>query len=286
MQAVASLFVASTHAYVGPVDEGLAMADRALAITEVDPNRGTAFLGCSVVGRTWHMRAELFLLAGQPAQARREMERALALHRERRELAFIAFEMPIYARLSDLTGTDHDAEAHAVEATRLAEESGAGVPLIMAREARGVAALLAGRSEEAAAELADTLAQARDRQLSRWIEPSLLAYLARARDALGDADAAHAAANEAVAVARRQGARVSEVLALLVRGRVCAERDDLHAALALAATTGAIAYEPFCLEELARLDGNRVALAAAAERFGALGADGHHRRLGTELSRW
>jgi adenylate cyclase len=284
IQAVASLFMASAQAYVGPIDEALASADQTLAITEDDPNRGAAFLGCSVVGRTWHMRAELLLLAGRPAQAHREMERALALHRERRELAFIAFEMPIYGRLSDLTGTDHDAEAHADEAARLAEESGAGIPLVLAREARGVAALLAGRLEDAAAELADTLDQARDRELSRWIEPSLLAYLARARQALGDEDSARATADEAVAVARRQGARISEVLALLVRGRVCGDGHDLRAALALAAMTGAIAYEPFCLEELARLDGDRAALVIAADRFAALGADGHHRRLTAELS--
>ena len=284
MQAVTSLFAASAQWFVGPIDEALTMTDRTLAITEVDPDRGAAFLGCSVVGRTWHMRAELLLMAGRPGEARWEMERALALHRKRSELAFIAFEMPTYSRLSDLTGTDHDAEAHAEEAARLAEESGAGVPLVLAREARGIAALLAGRPAEAATELADTLAQARDRQLSRWIEATLVADLARAHHALGDEGAARAAADEAVAVARRQGARVSEVLALLVRGRVRADRVDLRSALALAATTGAIAYEPFCLEELARLDGDRAALVAAADRFGAVGADGHLRRLTAELS--
>ena len=117
-----------------------------------------------------------------------------------------------------------------------------------------------------------------------FLEASLLAHFARARLSSRDDAGARSAASEAVDVARRQGARVFEVLALLVRGRAFGDPADLRAALALAGELGATAYVPFCLEELARLDGDREAMAGAARCFAAVGASGHVRRLEVELA--
>src|SRR5204862_145940 len=69
---------------------------------------------------------------------------------------------------------------------------------------------------------------------------------------------AAAAVDEAVTVARSQGAKVVESLALMIRAQVRRTGGDgapidLQAALDLAQKTGALTYEPFIREELGRL---------------------------------
>jgi hypothetical protein len=99
------------------------------------------------------------------------------------------------------------------------------------------------------------------------------------------------AADEAVELARRQGARVHECLALLTRGRVGrssgattdAVGADLAAALTLAAEVGALTYEPFIWEELGRLHADGSELREAVRLYTAIGATGHARRLAAEL---
>jgi hypothetical protein len=94
-------------------------------------------------------------------------------------------------------------------------------------------------------------------------------------------------ADEAVAIARRQGTRVVECLALLTRARVLRETGtdpaqagtDLDAADRLAEETGAATYAAFLAEERARLNDDVAALAETAYRYRAIGATGHARRL-------
>jgi hypothetical protein len=109
-----------------------------------------------------------------------------------------------------------------------------------------------------------------------------------------DAPGARQAADEAVEVARRQGARVLACHALLVRARVRrvtegtvagdAVLGDIESALTLMAEIGATTYEPFLREELARLRGDADALREALRLYAAIGAVGHARRLDQELS--
>jgi hypothetical protein len=95
-----------------------------------------------------------------------------------------------------------------------------------------------------------------------------------------------------VAVARRQGARVVESLARLVRarvGRASGEGDetiltDLDAALTATKETGAFTYEPFLREELGRLHNDQSVLSEALRRYHSIGATGHARRLEAELN--
>ena len=68
------------------------------------------------------------------------------------------------------------------------------------------------------------------------------------------------------------------------RGRACREPADLRAALALVEELGTVAYQPFCHEQLARLEGGRDALAGVLRRFMAVGATGHARRIEAELA--
>ena len=97
------------------------------------------------------------------------------------------------------------------------------------------------------------------------MEPRLVAQVARVHLARGDAGAACTAADEAVAIARRRGARVVECAALVV------------------AETGAVSYEPFLHEELAWLRGDEAELRCARELYATIGATGHARRLEGEL---
>jgi adenylate cyclase len=283
--AIAALFASDRAVYGGSATDALRFADLAVARAGDDPDLGSGFLGSSVLGRAWHARAEALAVVGRPAEARRELDRSVELLRRRRELQFLPFVLPCYVRLADLTGSDHAADTHAGEAVRIVQETGMlGIMLITALEAEALVALLAGRFDEAAQRCSLALAEARERRTGLFLEAALLAHLARARLGLGDVAGARVAAAEAIDVARRQGARVVEVYARLVGGRVTASASDLRAALAQAVELGASAYEPFCLEELARLDKDDTGLAGAAARFAAVGATGHARRLEAELA--
>lgn len=284
--AIAALFAATGYLYVGSATESLRLADAAIAHSVDDPGRGTPILGCGVLARGMHNRAEALMLTGRPDEARREMDRAVALIRERREVTFLPWVLPAYTRLSDLTGCDHLAGDSATEALRIVEAAGAeGLMLVTALEAQARAALLSGRHEDATQACRQAVDEARRHHAGLALESLLFAHLARARLGLGDDAGAAAPAAESVETARRQGARILEVYALLTRGQISADRADLRAALDLAAELGTVAYEPFCLEQLARLDRDRAALAEAARRFTAVGATGHAARLEVELAR-
>jgi len=283
--AITALFASDRSGYGGPPTDALRFADLAIARAGDDPDLGSGFLGSSVLARARHARAEALALVGRPGDARRELDAAVELLRRRRELQFLPFVLPGYVRLADLTGTDHAAGTQAAEAVRIVQETGmSGIMLITALEAEALAALAAGSFDEAAQRCALALAEARERRTGLFLEAVLLAHLARARLGLGDQTGARAVAAEAIEVAHRQGAPVVEVYARLVRGRVDASPAELHAALTLAGELGAAAYEPFCLEALARLDKDDAGLAGAAARFAAVGATGHARRLQAELA--
>ena len=125
-----------------------------------------------------------------------------------------------------------------------------------------------------------------------FAEPSVLAHLARCRLAADDRAGATNAAEEAVEVARCQGAGVMECFALLVRAQVQrmtgggddAVPGDLEGALTLVKETGALTYEPFIREELGRLHHDQKELREALRLYRQIGATGHARRLETELS--
>jgi hypothetical protein len=93
-----------------------------------------------------------------------------------------------------------------------------------------------------------------------------------------------------VAAARAQRARVTEAQVLLARahvrratGRAPAEvRADLDAALAVIVEAGARMYEPFVVEERARLDGDAALLLEARRLYAEVGAAGHAARLQAE----
>lgn len=99
-------------------------------------------------------------------------------------------------------------------------------------------------------------------------------------------------ADEAVDVARRQGAQVAECFALLTRAEIRRSiggdandiSADLQAAHVLMEEIGALTYKPFILEEFGRLRGDEAELLEALQLYRRLGAARHARRLEGELS--
>lgn len=237
-------------------------------------------------------RADLLSRMGRLDDARHDAERALAMARERSEIEMVSWTLAVSTRLSYDAGDEEDLRPSAAEAARMSGDSGNLALHVIASQALGMAELAAGRWEEAAVTLATALSESRQHRVGLCEEASLLAYLALGLLGIGDKAAAVTRAEEAVAVARGQGARVLECLALLTRARIRRETNGLAdavdedpiAALTLAEETGAGTYEPFIREELGHLNDDDHELREALRLFTAIGASGQARRLEAELA--
>ncbi len=278
--------------YSGPLPEAIRLADRAVALCAGDPHVGAELLGYSPLPRSHANRAELYSVAGRLPEARREVERTLAVARPRSEVELVSGALYIVPRLADFAGEGEDARREAEEAARISTDTGNLLFHVLALEGVGIAKLVLGRHDEAVIAFDEALRFAHHQAHSAVEDASLHAYLARALLAGGDRRRARHHAAEAVAVARDQGARIVECAGLLARAQVrradgqaaAAVDADLEAALALVAETGALTYEPFIREELGHLHGDDELLREALRLYDAIGATGHARRLAAELS--
>jgi len=241
----------SLPVWTGPVVDGHEGLDRVVELSGGNPDVGAELFGYSPLVRTCLSRAELHLLAGRLDDAHREADRGVAMTRERSELETLAWTLSIYPRLACTSAETEEGLKLASEAVRIADDIGNPAVRVTALGAVGIAEIALGRFQDATLTLESALADARHRQLALFEEASLLIHLARARLGAGDGASAQPIADEAVAVAHRQGARVVESLALLTRARVRQTTGmpvgdveaDLAAALILARETGATAYE-------------------------------------------
>jgi len=238
------------------------------------------------------MRAELLALRGQVDEARAALEEGLAVARRRGEAEWIAWSLSGFAGLARTPDEFSAALSHGYEALRTAEESGYAMTRVIALGAIGVAQNGLARFGDAAETLGGAVAEARARNTARFEEVRLLVALAVAHLGTDNREAARQVADEAVEVARCQGARVVECLALANRGRIRVAAEDaadeavadLTAALALAAETGALSYEPRIGEELGRLRNDEVELTKAVQLYRDVGAEHDALRLERELA--
>jgi tetratricopeptide (TPR) repeat protein len=182
----------------------------------------------------------------------------------------------------------------------IAERNGGTLERVLALDALGMANLLNQEWHAAACIFEEALAIARERRSGLQEEVNLLAYLSTAQLGLGDTTRARESAEEAAAVALRQGNKGDECDAHLARARVLlraegvAASGEIQAALsrvhALVEESGQRSHEPFIYEELAelaRLKGDdatrRRELREAHRLFTEMGATGHAERLAKEL---
>jgi len=224
-----------------------------------DQLTGTSQAGFSLSDVLHLVRLLVCLPAGELGEARRLAHAALALFEERPVAEWRSWTLSQFALVADWTGEAAEATAARVaasDALGVAKDSGNVAAGVKALQAAGVAALLGDRPRDAAIAFERALSEARKHGSGLMDEGNLLAHLARAHLALADAPGARAAADEAVAVARRQGAKVVECFAHLVRARVLREtatghtdlveaRAALAAGEALAVETGAATYAAF-----------------------------------------
>jgi adenylate cyclase len=271
--------------YMGPLPEALARLDEALALCAGDADRGAAYLEYSPLARSLDFRARALLLAGKLGEAAQDLERSLAVARARADPDPLCWALSLVARLAWVVGEGNGSEA-AAEAVKLADDTRNAAGLVLGLESVAVSELLAGRPSRAISACERALAAARERRSGMFEEPSVLAHLASARLAVGDPAGAASAAAEAVTVARGQEERIVECFALLIRAQIERSLDkpddadaDLQAALVLAQETGALTYEPFIGEEVARLHNDESELQDALRLYRQIGATGHTRRL-------
>jgi tetratricopeptide (TPR) repeat protein len=295
LEASTEMSLAAYQTWTGPVPDAMRSNARVVALSQGDPGRGAENMGYSPLVRSYVSEAELLGLAGRLEEADVVCRQAESLARERGETEILAWALATRARLEDWKGEADDAETWAAQAVQVAEAQGNHFVRVIGLEASGAAMVAGGRPADGRRILAETLAEVRGGGVPRCEEAGLLSHLARAELALGDHEAALAAAEEAVDVARRGEVRIVECLALLTRaqahlvsggsGAVVQALADAQEGLALATELGAVTYGLFLEEELARLQGDQSALGDVLRRYRETGATGHALRLEAELRR-
>jgi tetratricopeptide (TPR) repeat protein len=290
LRTAALQFLALLRTYAGPVADGLRHVDDLIAAVGGDPEVGARKFGFSPLVRGLLYRSELLCLAGHLDEARADGEAALKLARARSDVEDEIVAGRVLARRLEHTGEPVEDLAWARQAVRVGEDSGNTLALVVALRTLGVSERLTGELQASDGTLRRALRLARDSGVAGFDEAGILADLAGVQWQLGSIQAAAVAANEAVEVALSQGGQILECRARLVRGRIwrAAGRAadataELHAALGLVHETGAVTYEPFIREELARLQPDEKALIEALRLYRQIGATGHTRRLEAEL---
>ena len=189
---------------------------------------------------------------------------------------------------------------NALEAVRIAEQSGGHFMRVWAYRGLGMAHLLHGEWPEAAEVLEEALAMAREQRNGLEREANILAHLSRAYLGQCDALRARTTATQSIACAERQGALFFECAGQLALARAlradpgATAAKDFDAcvirALELVGETGGRALEPQIVEErarLAQLCGDRAGASEALQRarilYVEIGATGHAARLAKEL---
>ena len=112
------------YGVTGPIDLGLAMSNEALVMAEEDPNRGLEHLGYNLLARHLCTRSFLLARAGRLRDATVDADRAVAIAREHGESEILPWTIAVYPLISFYAGDPTDETSIAVEAVRLAEETG------------------------------------------------------------------------------------------------------------------------------------------------------------------
>jgi class 3 adenylate cyclase/tetratricopeptide (TPR) repeat protein len=299
------LGAAYAHSHSGLLAEGLALIEEGEAIAAGDLQLGRDVFGFSYL--VWFVvsRARLLGALGRIDESLLEHARGLRLARSSGIPENLGWAQSILSNLAELTGESSfvelgDARSAALDALRIAEELGSAFSRAVALSALGTVQNVAKDWQEAERSLRQALELMRRHNTGVEFEALTWSRLAQAQLGGGDAAAARASGEEAVAAARVRGQPYSELWAQLALAQaLCAEqgaraRAPIAAALDRAARlveeTGARSVEPQVAEGRARLEqacGDAKAaephLREAHRLYQALGATGHARRLAAEL---
>jgi class 3 adenylate cyclase/tetratricopeptide (TPR) repeat protein len=274
---------------IGRPREALARISEAEQICGGDPEFAAEFTGFSPYGAALASRAMCLVTSGRVAEGMRELERAIEIARARKDNDLLVMAHGNAIISCELAGDVESALLHARQAAEAAESGGSPTLRASANFTLGRARLLGGAWRDAVEAISAALAAFHEGRTGLVLEAWALARLAEAHLGAGNPADAHAAASEAVAVARRRRTALWEIAAHLACARVLlgdagttqvrGVAAALDAAAALVDATGAAYYAPFIHVERARLlavdgdaAGRRREVTAAARLFTEMGA--------------
>jgi tetratricopeptide (TPR) repeat protein len=224
------------------------------------------------------VRAIVLPYLGRVQEAKGERERALALARELRDDETLGWSRSAYSSYAMVAGETEGVLEQAFQGWEVAERLGSSYSQVLALTWLAFAHSLRAEWVQAAAECERGLALARARRTGLAFEGRLLSVLAEARLGLGDVGSARTKADEAIAVSRRHGERLWELMGELALARALLAAGDnttadaaahvLDRALALTAETGPVSMEPFIRTELAEVARVRLDEATRARELG------------------
>jgi class 3 adenylate cyclase/tetratricopeptide (TPR) repeat protein len=271
------------HYCVGDLREALSVAEGVIELTKDDLSIGTRIIGLSV--HIWCLMFSGFLLAflGELDEAEHRLERSIVLAREHDELETLGWALGARSQLAYLRGELEGVMEPARQSLEIAERLGSSWSRVVANSQIARAHLVREEWREAVEACERALHIARERRTGLAFEGLVLPIKAEAALHGGDARAALATAEEAVAVTRRRRTRFFEAGALMSLGRVRLGLDDsgvaayagqaLTEAIAIAQETGGRSLEPFA----------RVDLAEVARRAGDTERSHEELRLARDL---
>lgn len=204
--------------HAGELPRALAANDEAMARLHQIDESDQQMLGFNVGVWVRGMRAQILAMMARSDEARPLLDALIAADEATVD---VLHRLLAHATQIDIAWGEGDtgaASRHSESVTALAEKSGNPYLLVYGRGYSAVAQTLRGEYEAAAATLTETLAYARRRHAGLENEARLLADLAYALMHAGQVERAHAAAEEAVAVARRRGAKLWLAYAEWVKG--------------------------------------------------------------------
>ncbi|MGH7894260.1 MAG: ATP-binding protein, partial [Candidatus Binatia bacterium] len=289
--------VATMYAFVrGECARALPLIDDALAFADRDPQLGAAVIGYPIAGALHAWRGMTLGLMGRLEEAASALERAITWGRESAPSVLVMVAAP-FIYVAELLGESAGAMSRARQSVEIAAELGMWEHLGQLN--LGMAHLLNEDWNDAARFLEQGLAMTRHSRAQLFQEPLFLTALARAHLGRGDAEAARALAEEAIALAPDRGVHTAD--AHLVRARALlqaggeAAHDDIASVIADAErfvqSSGARSRQPTVHElraELARRAGDEPArvreLREAARLFAEMGATRHAQRVGDQVA--
>jgi tetratricopeptide (TPR) repeat protein len=167
--------------------------------------------------------------------------------------------------LGEIAGAPEGALEHARHGVDIAERCGGAFWRCIAHQCLAIAHVLRGEWDDALAAIEHALSISRKRDVGLEAEPMSIAILARVHLGRDDAQAALAAADEAIALACERGTKGWEIYARRHRAQALLAAEDgqaaaaeLKRALELVEITGARAFEPRLRHDLAQATRTRV----------------------------
>jgi class 3 adenylate cyclase/tetratricopeptide (TPR) repeat protein len=293
---IARFFLQNGIASTGPLEEGVTVNDEILALQEREPGLGVEFLAYDIASMPLAWRGWFLAALGRVPEATHDVRRALELARRLDDPGLHVVIEAISALVACLAGEGSVALGHARRAAERTRDVEAATALAIADLALGMACVSEERWDEAVGAL--ELGQERGPGLFSLILGGLLA---RAWLGRGDPQRAVQLAEQAIASARRAGARRSEADAQVALADVLLQSEGARAQRAI---EGALARtlelsEQICyrilvprvnelraelLGALGHADAREHELREAHRLYREMGATGHAERLTRELA--